>query len=182
MVKAKKRLKTSEFVGLSEFKTHMDVVLRNLTDEFNLETFNLDESERVGSALVYGPRGCGRVSYIVNLLIERGLIHVEQARLCTSQINAFVIDFERIDEALIKANFLTRLLDSIDRYSHSTKLGNLIVVKNLELLFERNQFESVGHRFIAALLFYMEQNSKCSRVVFNSIIKLLCWVNWTDFN
>ena len=170
MVNSKKRLRTTDFIGLNEkYKSYLDTVMRYLMDETDLGNFS--EYELIENALIYGPSGSGKLSYLINLLIEKNIINIEKEENKTemsSKINIYFIDFDRVkfsNDLVFELNFLERLFDSITDSSNNS--GVLIVLKNFERLFEDEKIESLKIRFVAALIYFMEKNSNRSIDIYN---------------
>jgi hypothetical protein len=139
-------------------------------DETDLGNFN--EYELIENALIYGPRGSGKLSYLINLLIEKSIINIEKeenkATEMSSKINIYFIDFDRVkfsNDLIFELNFLERLFDSITDSSNTS--GVLIILKNFERLFEDEKLESLKIRFVADLIYFMEKNSSRSINIYN---------------
>lgn len=138
----KTRLKLDEFIGLDSFRDYLNSILTTTRD-------NLAWTMAKNS-LVFGQRGCGKVSYLVNWLIETKLERVEVFFIDISQVLA---------RSNVDAEFLGRLLDSINEHAQRFTLGLVLVVFNrLECLFDEKK-ERVRVRFLADLLYNIEINS-----------------------
>ena len=139
--------------------------MRYLMDETDLGNFS--EYELIENALIYGPSGSGKLSYLINLLIEKSIINIKKEENKTtemsSKINIYFIDFDRVkfsNDLVFELNFLERLFDSITDSSNTS--GVLIILKNFERLFEDEKLESLKIRFVADLIYFMEKNSSRS--------------------
>lgn len=161
MVIRKKRLGLDEFVGLEALKSYLNTIWANLSQEEPVT----ESWSRLESALVYGPSGSGKMSYLVSWLVDRGLISAGvQSAIPKCNNKVFLIDFGRIfstSKTTLHVDFLQRLLHSINDYVQSlTQHGMvLVILKNLELLYEEADLEPYQLRFLADLLSNIELNS-----------------------
>ena len=111
------------------------------------------------NALVYGPLGVGKMSSIVDFLTRK------RSTVISEYVKIFVIDFALLlatsNQKLTEISRVAELMKSINLIVNKKSMGTLIILKNVELLFEKedNGNESVAKsRFICDLLYELNEN------------------------
>ena len=152
------------FVGLDEFKAY----LHNSLDKFclneslaNKNLIKLENSKFANNSLIYGMNGCGRMSLLICTLIKKGLIEIIDEKISSTHLKLFIIDFNLIfKNQPVEKSLFESIMKSIYLLIDETKLSALVVLKNLEILFEKETNESnldeTKLRFIGDLLYELD--------------------------
>lgn len=151
----KGKLGVSEFVGMENYEQYLNFTLKKL--EGNVSYLDENMNVSIQNALVYGPEGFGKFSYIINVLIEKGLLKFNKSKTCSSKVKIFLIDFKLI-LSKIQANifsnaneFLEKSLKSINIYANKKRMGFMVILKNMEYLVENKSLNDFMLRFIGEL-------------------------------
>lgn len=166
--KRKRRLKLDEFVGLDALRAYFDSIWTSLSSSEKPRV--LDNSIR--NAFVFGPKGCGKVSFLMNWLLEMQLIERTSPQKSANhpRVDVFFIDIDFVLSRHRNVEFLGRLLDSINQHAAQQQQLELVlvVIKRLERLFESphsntnidpSLLEQIRWRFLADLIFNIELSS-----------------------
>lgn len=166
LAKRKRRLKLDEFIGLDALRAYFDSIWTSVW--WSSEKPRVLESP-IKNAFVFGPNGCGKVSFLMNWLLETQLIETKSPD--HPRVDVFFIDIDFVLSRHRNVEFLGRLLDSINQHAaqqQASPLGLfvLVVIKRLERLFEppnesnsNIDLEQIRWRFLADLLFNIELSS-----------------------
>jgi hypothetical protein len=138
--------KLAEFVGMHELADYLDNTLSKLTGNWS--------AYELCNALIYGPSGSGKESFVMSYLLDKGWLKFNQSKskTCSSFVKIFFVDFkssiswwqnetaEQNDEQnKEEGSFLHTLFSSIDLYLSKKRLSSLIIFKNIEFLIEKSQ-------------------------------------------
>jgi hypothetical protein len=180
------------FVGLDEFKAYLHNSLNKFCLNESLANKNLiklENSKFANNSLIYGMNGCGRMSLLICTLIKKGLIEIIDEKISSTHLKLFIIDFNLIfKNQPVEKTLFESIMKSIYLIIDETKLSALVVLKNLEMLFEKEKkyesnLEETKIRFIGDLLYELDNGlnqSGSHHNVYraNIMFVLFCNVPW----
>ena len=150
---------TSLFRELNGYlKSMLHELISNENSFLNAESY-AGKQGNGNNALVYGPSGVGKMSSIVDLLTRK------RSTVMCEYLKIFVIDFALLlatsSQKMTEISRIADLMKSINLIVNKKSIGTLIILKNVELLFEEEDDgnESVAKsRFICDLLYELNEN------------------------
>ena len=140
--------------GFIEIKLSINQIVDFLSSSENQST------ENFRNLIIFSPPESAISSVLDNILKIKLKNILSQKENCDSFVKILKVDFEALISLPIDSSFIENLINSINLYKIKHRVNVLLILENIELLFEQEFFKIFRVRFLGDLLYELGVQDK----------------------